>query len=58
MGVRGLLSCADSGDSNGKHIRAWKFHLQELTRWLDLPTIVCHCPPGGCARRPEASIQE
>jgi hypothetical protein len=41
-----LLICADGGGSNGSRVRAWKFHLQRLANYLEIPITVCHYPPG------------
>jgi len=42
----GWLVCADGGGSNGRRNRAWKYYLQQLTEYLDIPVTVCHYPPG------------
>ena len=41
-----LLICADSGGSNGSHIRLWKTELQRLADETGLRISVCHFPPG------------
>lgn len=41
-----LLICADSGDSNGSRIRAWKIELAKLASETGLAIAVCHLPPG------------
>ena len=40
------MICADAGGSNGNRLRAWKLHLQALTKELGIPISVCHYPPG------------
>ncbi len=41
-----LLITADSGGSNGSHIRLWKTELQRLADETGLRISVCHLPPG------------
>jgi len=41
-----LLITADSGGSNGSHIRLWKTELQRLADETGLRISVCHFPPG------------
>ena len=41
-----LLITADSGGSNGSHIRLWKTELQRLADETGLRIQVCHFPPG------------
>jgi Rhodopirellula transposase DDE domain len=41
-----LLITADSGGSNGIHLRLWKVALQELADAIGLSLSVCHFPPG------------
>ena len=40
-----LLITADSGGSNGSHIRLWKTELQRLADETGLRIQVCHFPP-------------
>jgi transposase len=37
---------ADSGGSNGLHLRLWKYELQKLADCTGLTICVCHFPPG------------
>jgi hypothetical protein len=41
-----LLITADSGGSNGSHLRLWKTELQRLADETGLRISVCHFPPG------------
>lgn len=41
-----LLTCADSGGSNGNRVKAWKLYLQKLSDEFNLTITVCHYPPG------------
>jgi transposase len=41
-----LLVTADAGGSNGYRVRAWKWHLAELSKETGLEITVCHYPPG------------
>jgi len=41
-----LLICADSGGSNGRRRRGWKFFLQKFADESEIPVSVCHLPPG------------
>jgi transposase len=41
-----LLVTADSGGSNGAHVRLWKLELQKLADETGLEISVCHLPPG------------
>ena len=41
-----LLICADSGGSNGRRRKGWKFFLQKLANEIRIPLSVCHLPPG------------
>ncbi len=41
-----LLITADSGGSNGKRVRLWKWELQRFARSTGLSVTVCHFPPG------------
>ena len=41
-----LLICADSGGSNARRSRLWKFYLQKFARKTGLKITVCHFPPG------------
>jgi len=41
-----LLICADSGGSNGKRNRSWKYYLQKFVNETKLKVTVCHYPPG------------
>jgi Rhodopirellula transposase DDE domain len=41
-----LLITADSGGSNSRRSRLWKFELQKLSNQLGLEIEVCHFPPG------------
>ncbi len=41
-----LLICADSGGSNGKRNRSWKYYLQKFVNETELKITVCHYPPG------------
>ena len=41
-----LLICADSGGSNGKNRRGWKYYLQQFSSETKLRITVCHLPPG------------
>jgi transposase len=43
---KGLLICADSGGSNGKNRKGWKYHLQQFASETRLKITVCHLPPG------------
>ena len=45
-GSRRWLICADGGGSNRSRNRAWKYHLQQLSRELSVEITVCHYPPG------------
>jgi len=45
-GATDLLITADSGGSNGSHIRLWKVELQRLADETGLQIAVCHFPPG------------
>ena len=42
----GLLITADSGGSNGRRRKGWKYHLQDLSNQTGIPITVCHLPPG------------
>lgn len=44
--ARRLLICADSGGSNGYHLRLWKAELADLAVDAGLAITVCHFPPG------------
>lgn len=44
--ARRLLITADSGGSNARRSRLWKFELQKLADELSIPIRVCHFPPG------------
>ena len=44
--AQGLLITADSGGSNGSHVRLWKLELQKLADETGLHISVCHLPPG------------
>lgn len=41
-----LLITADSGGSNGRRCRLWKYELQQLADESGLDITVCHLPPG------------
>jgi hypothetical protein len=41
-----LLITADSGGSNGRRVRLWKWELQRFARSTGLSITVCHFPPG------------
>ena len=41
-----LLINADSGGSNGKKNRSWKYYLQKFANETKLKISVCHYPPG------------
>lgn len=41
-----ILITADSGGSNGIHVRLWKRELQKLSTELGMNITVCHFPPG------------
>lgn len=41
-----LLICADSGGSNGRNRRGWKYYLQQFATETGLAITVCHLPPG------------
>ena len=41
-----LLICADSGGSNARRSRLWKFYLQKFALKIGLKITVCHFPPG------------
>jgi hypothetical protein len=41
-----LLITADSGGSNGRRCRLWKYELQQLADESGLDITVCHFPPG------------
>jgi Rhodopirellula transposase DDE domain len=41
-----LMITADAGGSNGPRVRAWKYHLAELSAETGLAITVCHYPPG------------
>lgn len=41
-----LLICADSGGSNGKNRRGWKYYLQKFSTQTKLKITVLHYPPG------------
>jgi hypothetical protein len=45
-GCRELLICADSGGSNGRNRRGWKYYLQLFATETGLKITVCHLPPG------------
>jgi hypothetical protein len=45
-GARRLLITADSGGSNGRRLRLWKWELQRLANEFGLTISVCHFPPG------------
>ncbi len=48
-----LLILADSGGSNGRRIKAWKYHLQhKLCNPYGLSVTVCHYPPGASKWNP------
>jgi transposase len=44
--VESLLITADGGGSNSYRSRLWKFCLQKLANYLQVPIKVCHFPPG------------
>lgn len=44
--ARELLITADSGGSNGRRCRLWKYELQQLADESGLDITVCHFPPG------------
>jgi len=44
--ARKLLITADSGGSNGRRCRLWKYELQQLADESGLDITVCHLPPG------------
>jgi Rhodopirellula transposase DDE domain len=41
-----LLSCADSGGSNGYRVHLWKVEIQNVANATGLEVTVCHLPPG------------
>lgn len=41
-----LLICADSGGSNGRRNRGWKYFLHTFAKETGLRITVCHYPPG------------
>ena len=41
-----LLITADSGGSNGIHVKLWKRELQRLSTEIGMDITVCHFPPG------------
>lgn len=41
-----LLICADSGGSNGRRNRGWKYFLHRFSKKTGLTITVCHYPPG------------
>jgi hypothetical protein len=41
-----LLITADSGGSNGIHVKLWKRELQRLSSEIGMDITVCHFPPG------------
>lgn len=41
-----LLICADSGGSNGKVRKGWKYHLQQFANETGISVTVCHYPKG------------
>lgn len=45
-GARSLLITADSGGSNGRRLRLWKWELQRFANEFGLTISVCHFPPG------------
>ena len=48
-----LLILADGGGSNGAHVRAWKYYLQEqVADRFDLEVTVCHYPTGASKWNP------
>jgi hypothetical protein len=44
--AQSLLITADSGGSNGKRVRLWKWELQKFADESGLRIQVCHLPPG------------
>ena len=44
--ARCLLTCADSGGSNGYRLQLWKPELQAVATEQSLTITVCHFPPG------------
>jgi hypothetical protein len=41
-----LLITADSGGSNGIHVKLWKRELQRLSTEIGMDITICHFPPG------------
>ncbi|MDR1049745.1 MAG: ISAzo13 family transposase [Deltaproteobacteria bacterium] len=41
-----ILITADGGGSNGYRVKLWKYELQKLSNFLNVPIRVCHFPPG------------
>lgn len=41
-----ILITADSGGSNGIHVKLWKRELQKLSTEIGMDITVCHFPPG------------
>jgi len=41
-----ILITADSGGSNGIHVRLWKRELQKLSTEIGMNITICHFPPG------------
>jgi hypothetical protein len=41
-----LMITADSGGSNGIHVKLWKREIQKLANEIGMPITICHFPPG------------